>query len=290
MRKTITLLLLALLTSVGAWADTETVTVKSWDFVTYSDENCTHDSQVNIAYSTTQENGMYPGTGYVDGLLFATNGTAWKYFYRTNNANSGLYSANSGGRNIAIKDVKAGDTVRITATAVALPTTATNGTYVTEKSSSTDAYYVVPADGYLTLNFTRYIYIRTITVTREVAAGTCENPSYKITGVDGEARKFTLACATTGASIFYSDKELEAGAEGWTAYEGVVTTNATKIYAYASANGAKSEVINFETGAGSKLTLNAPYANKTAYANGSYTVSIGSDQSSLSFAPSILAR
>jgi len=229
---------------------------------------------------------MYPGTGYVDGLLFATNGTAWKYFYRTNNANSGLYSANSGGRNIAIKDVKAGDTVRITATAVALPTTATNGTYVTEKSSSTDAYYVVTADGYLTLNFTRYIYIRTITVTREVEAGTCENPSYKITGVDGEARKFTLACATTGASIFYSDKELEAGAEGWTAYESEVTTNATKIYAYASANDATSEVINFETGAGSKLTLNAPYANKTAYANGSYTVSIGSDQSSLSFAPS----
>lgn len=281
--------MMCLLGTVVSWAETETVTVKSWDFTGQATDNGVTAGTATITEaSTTCTEAATPAC--CEGL-YLQNPTQWKSYKSKEN---GLRNVSSGDRMVLIPNLKKNDVIVVTCTNIeAINTTKYTGTDDATAKTKTftmeadgNFYFKIVKSGGKIDNVQVWPTINSIVVTREVEAGTCENPSYKITGVDGEARKFTLACTTTGASIFYSDKELEAGAEGWTAYEGEVTTGSTKIYAYASANGAKSEVINFETGAGSKLTLNAPYANKTAYANGSYTVSIGSDQSSLSFAPS----
>lgn len=322
MRKTITLLLLALLTSVGAWAETEVT--ETYDFGAFITANGTGNLTVSgdgIAQTGTSAkvgtvkviNNLVVGSQTLDlkgrfAVDYQYNAGAQIRFMWRSSSNAyqhglaGQWNGNGtadaqGAARFSVLNLKAGDKITFTyakqSGRAADPYTCAAGAItVGETSVGVDAAlasgteYTVVADGNLDLYFTNNNFAISKIVIKTTSDEDVTAPTYAVTGVDGEARKFTLACATTGASIFYSDKELEAGAEGWTAYEGVVTTNATKIYAYASANGAKSEVINFETGAGSKLTLNAPYANKTAYANGSYTVSIGSNQSSLSFAPS----
>ncbi len=97
-----------------------------------------------------------------------------------------------------------------------------------------------------------------VLLTKEVDAAICADPSYVITGPDGTSRKFTLACETAGSTIYYATSELEKGNEGWTTYTAEVTTDATTIYAYAQKGNTTSNIINFATGAGTEISLNAP--------------------------------
>ncbi|MBP3788334.1 MAG: hypothetical protein J6I52_01790 [Prevotella sp.] len=65
---------------------------------------------------------------------------------------------------------------------------------------------------------------------------------------------------------------MEKGAAGWETYtSGEVTTAATTIYVYAEKGTKSSNIVNFTTGAGTAITLNAPtvYVNNLI-ANGSY--------------------
>lgn len=163
-----------------------------------------------------------------------------------------------------------------------------NGTWITSISGD-NIYVTMTKDGNLgfCLKYQKgsNFYTKSITIYTPIVAGVCENPEYKITGAVGTKRTFTLSCLTEGATIYYSDTELTADDEGWTEYTGEVTTEAETIYAYAKTSDATSEVINFATGAGTSIKLNAPTFSKTAYANGKYTVSFYADQSSLSPAP-----
>lgn len=159
-----------------------------------------------------------------------------------------------------------------------------NGTWVTSISSS-KIYVTMTKDGNLGFCLARDAYTTSITIYTPKVAGVCNAPTAKVSGANGTSRIFTLACDTEGATIYYSDTELTAEDEGWTEYTGEVTTEAETIYAYAKTSDATSEVMNFATGAGTSIKLNAPTFSKTAYANGKYTVSFYADQSSLSPAP-----
>ncbi len=289
MRKLYSLLLLCLIGTVSAWAATETVTVKSWDFTGQATDNGVTAGTATITEaSTTCTEAATPAC--CEGL-YLQNPTQWKSYKSKEN---GLRNVSSGDRMVLIPNLKKNDVIVVTCTNIeAINTTKYTGTDDATAKTKTftmeadgNFYFKIVKSGGKVDNVAVWPTINSIVVTREVEAGTCENPTYKISGVDGTARKFTLTCNTPSSTIYYSTTELEAGAEGWTEYTGETTTSAGTIYAYASAGDANSEVISFATGAGSEITLNAPYANKTAYADGSYTVSIGSDQSTLSIVPS----
>lgn len=132
-----------------------------------------------------------------------------------------------------------------------------------------------------------------IVLTKEVAAGVCEKPNLKLTGANLKARKFKLSCLTDDATIYYSETNLTAGADGWIKYEKEteIETTATTIYAYAATSSANSDVIPFETGAGTVLTLNAPVVEITNFVkNGSSynpVYEFSSDQSSILGKPNV---
>ncbi|MBQ8064890.1 MAG: hypothetical protein IJ200_04440 [Prevotella sp.] len=100
-----------------------------------------------------------------------------------------------------------------------------------------------------------------ILLTKETAAGTCENPTSTITGTYNNSRKFTLDCATAASTIYYSETEKSYGDAGWVEYTGEVTTSATTIYMYAETSSAHSSVTSFATGAGTTIQLDAPVIN-----------------------------
>jgi hypothetical protein len=103
-------------------------------------------------------------------------------------------------------------------------------------------------------------------------AGFVAAPTYTITGAYNTNRKFTLECITEGATIYYADSDIEKGATGWVTYTGEAITAEETIYAYAEdGDGNTSEKINFETGAGSIITLSNATLSHTA-AN-QYTIS-----------------
>lgn len=101
-----------------------------------------------------------------------------------------------------------------------------------------------------------------------VDATPCSAPTYNITGAYNKGRKFTLECETEGATIYYSETNIEIGEDGWIEYTGETLTEAKTVYAYAynSANKTTSEKISFATTAGSTLRLiSLPTITKTAY-------------------------
>ena len=123
-------------------------------------------------------------------------------------------------------------------------TTVTNGTI-----------YTITGDGNQRLDLTMtkgWNNITKVIVTREV---TCAEPTKTMTGAYNNSRKFTLACASENATIYYSESEKNAGDAGWIEYTGEVTTTATTIWAYASNQDGSSSVVTFETGAGTTLDL-----------------------------------
>ena len=123
--------------------------------------------------------------------------------------------------------------------------------------------------------FIRQIHVYTV-------KGTCDDPTYRITGANGNARTFELSCSTDESKIYYSTSEL-ASATGGTEYTGAVETNATTIWAYAKTSSSVSDVISFSTGAGSTLQLKTPSVTRTAELG----VSFDSDQSSLPGNPAL---
>ena len=97
-------------------------------------------------------------------------------------------------------------------------------------------------------------------------------PTGQVTGAVDKARKFTLSCLTENVTMYYSESDIEIGAEGWNTYSGEVTTSATTIYTYAKdASNNTSAKENFETGAGTVVSLNSASIAHTA-AN-QYTIS-----------------
>ena len=95
----------------------------------------------------------------------------------------------------------------------------------------------------------------------------CSAPTYKMTGANNKARKFTLDCATPGATIYYSESYLTPGEEGWIEYTGETETESEVIYAYAHSNDndTNSDMINFMTHAGTKLKITAPEITRAKY-------------------------
>ena len=292
MKKLITLFITCLLGTIASWAETETVTVKSWDFTGQAADNDVTAGTASITEANTSCTAAASPECCV-GLYFQ-NPVKWKSYKAKEN---GLRNVDSGDRMCIVPNLKEGDVITITCNGTdAINTTKYAGT---ANDGKTEISFTMEADGnfYFKIvkaggkidNVNVWPTINSIVVTREVEAGTCEDPTYAISGVDGIARKFTLACTTANSSIYYSTTELEAGADGWTAYTGEETTNAETIYAYASAGGVNSNVISFTTGAGTALTLNAPVLTKTAYADNNYTVSITSNQSNLSLVPTTVS-
>ncbi len=269
-KKIFTLLTLLATVCSGAWA--AVTTVNTWDFAAYQ-QTVANKTGVSYLSSTVSINGVgcNLGSGEADGLAFQG---ANKWFYYTS---GGLYNGNGGGRTVGILNLKAGDVITISANATFEATA--------NATSTADNVFSVTADGNVGLSLARYNTIFSITVTREVSDDTCEDPTSKISGVDGTARKFTLACLTPNSTIYYSETEKAVGDAGWTEYAGEVTTSAETIWAYAKTASANSSVISFATGAGEAITLNTPVITNNAYTAGNYTLSISSDQSALSVVP-----
>ena len=102
-------------------------------------------------------------------------------------------------------------------------------------------------------------------------SGFVPTPSSTLTGAYGTSRKFTLSCTDPDATIYYSETELAANADGWIEYTGEVTTAASTIYAIAKKDTDVSDVYSFSTGAGTTITLNTPIVSVTnMIANGSF--------------------
>lgn len=249
-----------------AWAETHTV--KSWPFTTLS-----WNTSTGFGSSTIKINRV--DCKYCIGALegLALQDASW-----TVNKN-GLMQGN-GGRNIAILDLKGGDIVKITtATTLSSIVNGTGDTYTGECT------FTVTADGAFGFNTTRNAYISNIEVLREIKAGVCESPTYKLAAAN-TSRKFTLSCGTPNSVIYYSETEKTAEDEGWTKYTSEVTTNAETIYAYAKTDDANSDVISFATGAGTEIQLNAPVITRISYSAGNYSVSFYSTQTDLPIIPS----
>lgn len=100
--------------------------------------------------------------------------------------------------------------------------------------------------------------IQSISIYKEKKAGECTAPEAKVTGTNGTARVITLTDADESAKIYWSETKEGEYAE----YTAPVTTSAEKIYIYAD-NGSKSEVVEFETGAGTLVKLNGVTVTRT---------------------------
>lgn len=120
-----------------------------------------------------------------------------------------------------------------------------------------------------------------ITVTKEVAAGSVDNPSASITAVDGIKRTVTFTCPTQGVSYSYSTDN----GTTWTNGNYVTISENTDIIVKATkgANSAQSDVLSFQ--AGTEITLNTPTWTKTGYADGVSTVTLADNQSSVLLNP-----
>ncbi|MBR1505854.1 MAG: hypothetical protein IJ614_07075 [Prevotella sp.] len=263
----------------NAWG-TPTV-IKTYDFETAS-KNATKETAVSYSGSTAINKIACDNlTGDWSGIAlqganawFINRGDAHKY--------DGLYNNNSGGRTFGILDLKAGDIVTINANG-GLATSGTNGTYDSANSTEgTKAVFTIDADGNFGISVTRYYQITTVTITRDVAD--LEAPTYTITGVNGVERQVTISCLTADATLKYNTTN-DKSADGWKTYSAPFYTSETTLYAYSEKSGNTSEVITITTGAGDAIKLNSPVITKTAYADGNYTVSISSNQSSLSVVP-----
>lgn len=249
-----------------AWAETQTV--KSWPFTTLSWNNST-----GFGSSTIKINNV--ACKYCIGALegLALQDASW--IVNTN----GLTQAN-GDRNIAILDLKGGDIVKITtATTLSSIVNGTGDTYTGECT------FTVTADGAFGFKTSRKAFISNIEVLREIKAGVCESPTYKLAAAN-TSRKFTLSCETPNSVIYYSETQKTVEDEGWTKYTSEVTTNAKTIYAYAKTDDATSDVISFATGAGTEIQLNAPVITRNSYSAGNYSVSFYSTQTDLPIIPS----
>ena len=133
-----------------------------------------------------------------------------------------------------------------------------------------------------------YIDFDDVSIAKYVAAGTCADPTYEITGTYNSSRKFTLACETPESTIYYSETEKAYGDAGWSEYSSEVTTAATTIYMYAATSTSHSDVKSFATGAGTSIALNGATYSLAYYdlSSSSFYVKVNDNQSSVLGAPS----
>lgn len=108
-----------------------------------------------------------------------------------------------------------------------------------------------------------------------------DTPTAELTAVDGTNRTITFACATEGATLYYSTD----GGETFTEGTSLVISSNTTIIVKATKGSAQavSEALTFE--AGTAITLNTPTWTKTGYNNGVSTVTLSSDQSNILLSP-----
>ena len=112
-----------------------------------------------------------------------------------------------------------------------------------------------------------WMYIDNIVFATPTIAGFVATPTGTITKAVGTSRKFTLSCLTDGATIYYSESDLEIGDAGWNTYSSEVTTSAATIYVYSSDGINNSDKGNIATGAGKTVSLATPTISATGFAN-----------------------
>ena len=142
-----------LMGSASAWA-TPTV-IKSWDFLTVSENTENQTALSTMASGTTTINKTVCDnlTGDYAGIALQGSG-GWYFNYGGKHAYDGLRNNNGGGRLFALLSLKAGDIVDINATG-GLPTSATNATYDAESSTEgTHGIYTVTSDGNFAISLT----------------------------------------------------------------------------------------------------------------------------------------
>lgn len=259
-------LLLTVMFAAGVSAWGAPTVIMSWDFDAATDAVT---NQTVLPYSgTTNINNTNCDnlTGDFNGICLQQAGN-WHIYHKSSKgtlAGRGLYNNNSGGRLVGVLNLKAGDIVTISANG-GLPTSATNATYDSENSTAgTYGIYTVTADGNMAVSFTRYYYLHSITVTRDLAD--LEAPTFTITGANDIQREVTLNCLTEGAEIKYNTVD-DKNADGWTNYTDPFLTSETTLYAYSEKSGTTSDVIEITTGAGTIITLNAPSVSLTSINN-----------------------
>lgn len=254
-------------------------------------------------YSDAIEEGGSYTIGYYHHYPKSNNASPWKFYSRTSEGTTTLISAESvTGNNLSTisnANIPTGSSIQIsneetynfnheidyitlTKTYVDYTLKYVNGanseelTTVTRQAKWGSAITIDEADKQVTVEDVTYGYVSDdITESTVVAADgstvvtisvttPCEDPTYVLSAA-GTDRKFTLASATEGATLYYSETEKTAQDEGWLEYTGEVTTSATTIWAYAAKSGyANSAVISFATGVGETVALNAPTINRTS--------------------------
>lgn len=279
MKKLFTLIFMLSFLLLGG-ANATVKTVLSWDFATYA-KTQTDKTFVSTSGTVNVSNvacdlltGDFAGLAVQGAAPNAQGQGGWMWRSAGN-----LLNANSGGRKLVILGLKKDDVITLTSSA-----TQTADVNVTAVDGETNKF-TVSADGNASLSITKSTNITALTVSRDVPEGTCEDPTASVTGVNGTKRIITLACTTDDSEIYYSETELTT-AEGGTKYENPFETEATTIYAYAKTETSSSNVISFNTGAGSTVTLATPTLKRTALTGEGYTVSLASDQTGILCKPS----
>ncbi len=251
---------------VGASAWAETTTAYSWTFTGLAADASVTNNGAKITEAGT-ECSLATAPSNCEGLYF---NDSWKCYKTT----TGLRNVSGGDRMLLIPNLKKGDVITVNCS---------NTDYInsakytgTANDGKTSIEYVMAEAGNFYFKIIKaggkvdgvavWPSITSIVVTREVVAGTCEDPTYVITGANGNARTFELDCETEESTIYYSTSEL-ATATGGTEYTGAVETEAATIWAYAKTASSTSDVISFSTGAGSTLTLATPAISATGFTN-----------------------
>lgn len=266
MKKLFTLIALLATIVSGAWAETRTVLDLTFTGLA-ADAGVTTDATATI----NNANKVTAPSNCV-GIYLQDS---WKCYKTT----TGLRNVSKGDRTVVIPNLKTGDVVVIKCNNTDyLNSFSVEGT---ANSAKTEYTATMTADGYYSFKMikaqgkfdgvTVWPSLLGITVTREVIAGTCEDPTGSATGAKGNARTMTLSCETDGSTIYYSETKL-ATAEGGTEYTTPFSTEATKIWAYAKTATSTSNVVEINTGAGSTLTLNSASVNCSAFTNKGSTI------------------
>ncbi len=149
------LLALMLIGTGSAWAGTRLINVKSWDFTSVIWSGSEVDNSQNI---TINNAGCTYCTGALSGIALQGPGN-WKI----NDNPAGLYNNNSGGRNVAVLGLRAGDIVTVVtndAISGLVNGVNTNGTL------NGTCTFSVNADGAFGFTYPRYKVISSITVQR----------------------------------------------------------------------------------------------------------------------------
>jgi len=116
----------------------------------------------------------------------------------------------------------------------------------------------------------------------------CAVPTFTVTGASGKSRTVAIACATEGAEIYYSSTPLNIGDEGWIKYDGEITSEYKTLYAYAvnAVFEDTTEVVSFDTGAGSQPKFR-PQIIKLGYEPGKgYRFTIDPNEAAVGVLPS----